>query len=238
MKFLINPRQDIVTYFAFEKEAKICNRWMVIERCFFKNHPKLKKIKAIKDKEARRAILKNYLDKRYKMHRDLMIKRAKDAERQWGKILDDFFRLSEKLFGKHRWPVGNYRAIVTIWDIFPRFISQKIFQFPYKGRAFKRVEFIIAHEMLHFIFYDYVCSGFPRFKQEKFSYPLWVVSEAFNEAIMQEPEWKRIFPNQGRPYRETSEIRRRIRALRKKNETLDVILDKCLLFAVENYPNP
>ena len=127
---------------------------------------------------------------------------------------------------------------MTIWNIFPRDISKKTFQFPYKGRIFKKVEAIIAHEMLHFLFYDYLFRYFPEYKKSQYSYSVWVLSEAFNEAIMIEPEWRKIFPLQPQPYPETVIVRKKIRELRKNKKTVKEILEELLPFVIQKYTRP
>ncbi|MCD6178000.1 hypothetical protein J7K03_01915 [bacterium] len=49
--------------------------------------------------------------------------------------------------------------------------------------------------MLHFLFYSYLFKHFPKYKKSRYSYAVWVFSEAFNEAVMKEKEWRKIFPS-------------------------------------------
>ncbi|MCK4520729.1 hypothetical protein KAT95_02565 [Candidatus Parcubacteria bacterium] len=238
VKFLIEPEEDISVYFAFEKEAKIFDRWSIMEDYFFKKHLKIKSLKRMKNKKAKKKFLKNYVINCYK-HRNILIKkRVKEAEKRWKKVEQKFFYLTDKLFQKYPWPKSDYRAFVTIWNIFPRDISKKTFQFPYKGRIFKKVEAIIAHEILHFLFYDYLFKYFPKYKKSQYSYSVWALSEAFNEAIMTEPEWRKIFHLQLQPYPETVIVRKKIRELRKNKKTVKEILEKLLPFVIQKYIKP
>ena len=238
VKFLIKPEEDISVYFAFEKEAEMFNRWSLMEDYFFKKHPKTKSLKRIKDKKAKKKFLKNYVIDCYKYRNILIKERVKETETRWKKVEKKFFYLTDKLFQRHPWPNGDYRAFVTIWNIFPRDISKKTFQFPYKGRIFKKVEAIIAHEILHFLFYDYLFKYFPKCKKSQYSYSVWVLSEAFNESIMIEPEWRKIFPLQPQPYPETVIVRKKIRELRKNKKTVKEILEKLLPFVIQKYTRP
>lgn len=238
IKFLIKAEEDISVYFSFEKESKIFNRWSVMEDYFFKKHPRIKSLKRIKNKKTKKKFLKNYVIDYYKFHNVLIEKRVKEAETRWKKVEQKFFYLVDELFQKYPWPKGNYKAFVTIWNIFPRDIPKKTFQFPYKGRSFKKIEAIIAHEMLHFVFYHYLFRYFSKYKQSQYSYSIWVLSEAFNEAIMTEPKWRKIFPLQPQPYPETVIVRKKIRELRKKKKSVKEILEKLLPFVIQEYAKP
>jgi len=235
VKFLVESEKDISIYFVFEKEAEVFNKWSIIEKYFFKKHPKIKSLKRTKEKKAKEKFLKNYVIDHYKFRNILIKERVKETEERWKKVEQKFFSLVNGLFQKHPWPRGNYKAFVTIWSIFPRDIRKKTFQFPYKGEGFKKVEAIIAHEMLHFIFYDYLFRYFPKYKKFQYSYSVWVLSEAFNEAIMTESEWKKIFPLRLPFYQETAIVRKKIRELRKNKKTVKEILEKLLPFVIQKY---
>jgi hypothetical protein len=239
LKFLIKPEEDIVVYFAFEKESKIFeSSFKILENYFFKKHPRIKILKQIQSKKKRKKFLENYVAEYYKSHKEWIRKKVQEIQRKWEKTQKQFFSLTDKLFQNHFWPKGNYQGFVTIWGIFPRDIKRKIFQFPYKGEVFKRVEVIIAHEMLHFLFYDYLYKHFPQYKACKFAYPVWILSEAFNEAVMEESQWQKIFPKQSQFYKETILTRKKIKELRKKEKPLKEILEKLLSFVIQKYKKP
>ncbi|MCK4453871.1 hypothetical protein KAU51_00795 [Candidatus Parcubacteria bacterium] len=238
VKFLVRSAEDISVYFAFEKEAKIFNRWSTMEDYFFKKHPKIKSLKQTQDRKTKKEFIERYVKDYYKSHKELIGKRMKEAETRWKKVEQKFFYLADKLFQKYPWPKGDYRAFVTIWNIFPRDISKKTFQLPYKGRIFKKVEAIIVHEMLHFLFYDYLFKYFPKYKKSQYSYAVWVLSEAFNEVIMAEPKWRKIFSLQLQPYPETVIVRKKIRELRKNKKTVKEILEELLPFVIQKYTRP
>jgi len=236
LKFLIKPEEDVSIYFRFEREAKAFkNSSKMIENCFFNKHPKIKILKQIKDKKKKREFLERYVKDYYKSHKKEIKNGVKKAGRKWKKVKKNFFSLTDKLFQNYSWPEGKYLGFVTIWGIFPRNIKEKTFQFPYKGKVSEKVEVIIAHEMLHFLFYDYLYKYFPQYKKQKFAYPLWIISEAFNESIMGEPEWQKIFLRQVRPYQETTLVRKKIKTLRKKEKSPKEILEKFLPPVVQKY---
>lgn len=234
LKFLIRPEEDVLVYFAFEKEAKMFKEsFEIIESCFFKKHPKIKVLKQIQDRKKKRIFLEQYVTEYYQTHQNWIIKGVQKAETSWNKIQNKFFSLTDELFKNHPWPKDGYQAFVTIWGIFPRDIKRKTFQFPYRGKYLKGVEGIIAHEMLHFLFYDYLYKHFPQYKNPKLAYSLWILSEAFNEAIMKESKWRKTFPLQGRPYQETVLVRKEIRNLRRKKKSPKEILEQLIPFVVQ-----
>lgn len=58
----------------------------------------------------------------------------------------------------------------------------------------KGILFTIFHEMLHFIFYDYCLTKYPRaFKNQDTEYGrFWEIAEMFNAAIQQTPTFKKL----------------------------------------------
>jgi len=74
--------------------------------------------------------------------------------KRWDEIQDRFFKETGNVFKGWPWPKGKYIGYVSIFDCNPRNPSNKTFQM-WVGK--KDDDFLggIAHELLHFMFYNY-----------------------------------------------------------------------------------
>lgn len=190
-KFKISVKKDIQTLLAFTKDAEFDGgenlNWAI-----FKLYPNLKtyfkenKIMDIKS-------LEKFIKSKYQKENKAIEKNLKIYKNNWQQIEKVFFKLTDELFEASYWPKGKYIAYSTIWGMFPRFLEDKTFQVPHKYRNKKYVNVVIAHELLHFIFYSYFFSKYPKYKDDKYNFLVWNLSEIFNEIIQNSPKWLKIF---------------------------------------------
>ena len=90
--------------------------------------------------------------------------------------------------------------------MYPRYLKDKTFQFPYRHKKKNFIPVVIAHEMLHFIFYDYIHKKFPKYKSYKYDFFIWHVSEIFNEIVQNSPKWFKVFKAKSMGYPEHKRI--------------------------------
>ncbi len=65
----------------------------------------------------------------------------------------------------------------------------------------------MAHEMLHFMFYDYFYKRFPKYlDQERYSFFNWHVSEIFNSIVQNSKAWAGFFGAKSMTYPEHKRI--------------------------------
>ncbi|HUT22446.1 MAG TPA: hypothetical protein VMX18_03535 [Candidatus Bipolaricaulota bacterium] len=169
------------------------------EKGILNSHPELKKKGRISP-----CVLKSYTASYYKTHLKDILKAKVASEKAWDRKSDEFFCFAEEYFNCHPFPKGVYKCYLSIWNCNPRDIKNKIFQAYYK-----RVGIIetIIHEMLHFIFYDYVFARFPAFTGKKNENILWAVSEIINIHIMNSSKCKEKFNiGKQKPYPEHEKI--------------------------------
>ncbi|MBU4480075.1 hypothetical protein KKG48_01355 [Patescibacteria group bacterium] len=189
VKFQISVKKDIDTLLAFTKDANFDGgenlNWAI-----FRKYPELKKYynnnKITNQKE-----LEKFIKEKYKKEKEMIEKNLEVYEKNWRKIENKFFDLSGEFFDEKYWTKGKYTAFPTIWGMFPRFLGDKTFQVPYKYRKKKYVNVVIAHEMLHFAFYEYISNKYPKYKTDSFL--IWNTSEIFNEVVQNSPKWLKIF---------------------------------------------
>jgi len=199
VKFKIDQEFDVWKINEFLHREK---RGDSFKKRIYAMHPDLKKSDNIKDYVAR-------------VYRDNLSKfktTQKQIQNDWNKISQGFFEYQNKIFKNLPWPKGEYTGFLSISQPYPRFLDSATFQVD----AFspKRSMAITAHELGHFIFFEYVRNRYtPKSKKlnesklnkalyNKLKTPLWELSEVHVVILMQSPEFQKIIRNQSLPYPE------------------------------------
>jgi hypothetical protein len=211
VKFKIDIRKDVKTLKAFVNESGF-DDGRNLEWALFKKHPALRNfIKGGNDIDY--DFLGRYIATVYEANKKTISANFERYEADWRKQEKRFFAFVRELFPNTRWPKGKYIAYATIWGMFPRFLEDKTFQIPIKYRSRRYVSVIIAHEMLHFMFYEHIRRNYPQYKDPEHSFLVWHISEIFNSVIQDSPSWLAVFKKKTMPYPEHKRI---IAALRKR----------------------
>lgn len=191
VKFKISVQKDIDTLLAFTRDANFDSgenlNWAI-----FRKYPKLKKFYE-ENKITNQKELKEFIKNKYTKEKEVIEKSLEAYKKNWDKTEKSFFELTDELFDEKYWTKGKYIAFPTVWGMFPRFLEDKTFQVPYKYRKKKYVNVVIAHEMLHFAFYEYIFGKYPKYKADKYNFLIWNTSEIFNEIIQNSPKWLKVF---------------------------------------------
>lgn len=159
---------------------------------------------------------------------------VENAVKQWAKIKGDYFDLVDRIFKGHPWQVGEYTGYASIYRMFPRNLEKKFFYFPYSKND-PEVVSVIGHEMLHFIFFDYIEKYYRLGEKDviegKDPRYIWRFSEAFNTVIENWAPYMKIFNNKQtyKPYSECEEIYMAMSKQWAKKKDVKVLLDKFLL---------
>jgi len=191
IKFKISVKKDIETLKAFTQDAQF-DGGENLRGAIFGKYPKLKeyfKENKIQDLKS----LSDFIKIKYKKEEDVVKKNLEIYKKNWKEIEKDFFNLANELFDSRYWPKGKYISYPTIWGMFSRFLEDKTFQVPYKYGKKKYVNVVIAHEMLHFIFYEYFNKKYPKYSSDKYDFVVWNTSEIFNEIVQNSPKWVKVF---------------------------------------------
>lgn len=140
-----------------------------------------------------------YVHEFYQKHKEDLDKVTEDINKEWTNYAPQFYTEAGKIFKDLSWPEGEYVGYLSISAPFPRFLDSKTFCVPYTSTN-KAIR-VAAHEMLHFIFYDYVRKRYlPDMEntiqkemeeklEGKFTIPLWELSEIFNIMVLSGNEW-------------------------------------------------
>jgi len=179
-------------------------------------HPKIKKL------------IFDYIDNFYKKNKEELEKTTDDFEKQWRLNEIKFFETTSKIFKNHPWPKGKYIGYVSIFDCNPRFLENKTFQVFYKHKM--GPVYVTAHELLHFIFYDYVMKKRKNLNQKLNEEKLWRISEIVNEILFALPPLKDVINVKKKieGYPEFKNSVKRIKNKIKKVKDIDQLIDLSL----------
>lgn len=156
-----------------------------------KIHPQLKSVKSLKNITQREKAIRVYLDSYYRIHGTAMLRKIERVQNVWRKQEQKYVAITEDFFGGFRFPRGKYIAYASIINCNPRFLESKTFQFFYKKPTADAI-YTITHELLHFIFFDFVEKKLKKETKHLSEDQLWDLSEIFNVVVLKSPRYRRI----------------------------------------------
>lgn len=156
-----------------------------------KTHPQLKPVKSLKDITQREKAIKVYFDNYYKIHKEEISRKLKLVRDAWYEQEQKYIAATEDFFSGFRFPKGKYVACLSIINCNPRFLESKTFQFFYKKPVADAV-YAIAHELLHFIFFDFIKKKLKKETKYLSEDQLWDLSEIFNVIVLKSPRYRHI----------------------------------------------
>lgn len=177
-------------------------------------------------------ILNAFLDEYYLEQHEYLQDSVKNTQVKWQKVEKIFYKKVGRLFHNWPWPKGNYRAYVSIGRMFPRFINDKIFAFPLKTYKPGRENIdlrVIAHEMLHFLEYDYLQKKFGLQPSECASNDntFWQFTENLNVLIENSMFWREFSSGiKSRPYPDCKKLYVKMKKIWDKNHNIDNLVKK------------
>ena len=163
--------------------------------------------------DKRRGIIERFTEEYYSKNQTGINKALKKMEKDWTLAENNFFREVESVFGKVRWPKGKYVSYLSVFDINPRFLEDKTFQVFY--RHILGSNYVIAHEMLHFIFFSYFENQEPELSKSLDEHTIWLLSEWFNDIVLDLPEFEGIGSGMMPGYPEVKDFSKRFGIINK-----------------------
>ncbi|MFA4872182.1 MAG: hypothetical protein WC610_03975 [Patescibacteria group bacterium] len=191
--------------------------------------PELKFLFKDEFKNSRQKILSAYVDNYYEVYKKKIKEDLNKAKKNWAGVEKYFYKEVDKIFHKYPWPKGNYHAHISIWNMFPRFIKSKIFMFPSNPERYKNKKFtllVIAHEMLHFITYNYLQNKYklkPSESGDKDS-KFWQFTENLNVLIESGKNWRVFTEGTSKPYLECQKLYTRMKRIWETNNDIDNLI--------------
>ena len=157
----------------------------------FSEHPLLRETLKVEGK-ARKKIVDDYVHRYYQDHKVELKNSLTSLQTEWEKVEPEFFDITNKLFNGYQWPSGDYKGFPSIFNCNPRWLETKSFQV-YRNNVVG-TSYSVAHEMLHFIFYDYLEKNDPDYIEQIGNEKLWSLSEVFDKLAFEQPEYKKFKP--------------------------------------------
>lgn len=185
------------------------------------SNPKLEEARELYD-GAKNLFLKNYVDQLYVDKESSLIEVREKTQKSWDLIENVFLENIQNLFNGHSWPDGAYVGFISLFNCNPRFLDEKTFQVYYDHP--EGLVYVSAHEMLHFMFYDYLEKNLDLSKNISESV-IWDLSEIFNVVVLERPEFVKITGNPyPRPYEKHENQISKFRKLMERSKNIDDII--------------
>ncbi|OGF27099.1 hypothetical protein A2303_03310 [Candidatus Falkowbacteria bacterium RIFOXYB2_FULL_47_14] len=196
-------------------------------------HPDLARLLGETDRDKIRREVFAYVEKAYEADSDKIERGFREAVDGWAGVEDYFYEKADEIFKGYPWPKGDYTGYGSIWNIYPREIEEKEFTFPLETRAFPKwapidAKSTIAHEMLHFITYDYLEKKHGLTPSECYDEDniFWQFTENLNCLIENDRMWE---PLKGKlpvpPKEECRELYGRMKEVWDKNRDIDDLVE-------------
>lgn len=176
----------------------------------FRRHPKLKAaLKYAKGKKKRTNIIRKYVKKIWNDKIDELENHRKIFQKEWNKINNKYMSaLSEIL--EIEWPSNrrSITALISINSICPRILKTWTFSVWGFESDKRQMYEVVAHEVLHFLYFKKWKEVFPHSKERTFDTPYleWHLSEILAPVILNNPKIQRIIKKKPLEYPEHRKI--------------------------------
>ncbi len=228
LRFKIEPQKDLTALYAFIAESSYDNGRNLAWACF-KKYPILKKYKRGAGMKINHSEASNFINNFYKLKLKIFTENAKKYQSNWQKVAPKYFLLVDKLFFARPWPKGKYFVYLTIWGLYPKYLEDKTFLIPYQHKNKNFINLVIAHELLHFMFFDYFFKKYKKYRSHKYDFFVWHVSEIFNSLILNSKDWQKIFKLKNLDYPEHKKIISRVKKrISGKKLSIDLLIAEIL----------
>ncbi len=231
IKFIIDYKKDAKNAFDFLSWNK--TEPYYLEK-FLPEHLHFILDKNFTQKEKKK-IIRAYTKKFFIDNKKELLSHTIQVKKSWLKKSRQYYKLMDKVFKNHKWPSSNYRAVASIYNMFPRYIEEKIFFFPADRSQPEFVNKVIAHEMTHFIYFDYLKKKYKLSEDSKIKGKpddyVWLISEIFNYVLEEWQPYNKLFKNEKnrKPYFGNEKLIKQIKHDWQKNQDIDYLIKKWLI---------
>ncbi|MFA6982203.1 MAG: hypothetical protein WC243_04255 [Patescibacteria group bacterium] len=162
----------------------------------------------------------SYVDAFYIENEEKIKRSLSKAQQDWDIIRGDYFLEVNNLFGISSLTSDKYTGYLSIFNFNPRFLDTKTFQFYYKHP--EGTNYCIAHESMHFMFYDYI-KKFGFTDEDK----VWELSEIFNVIVLALPQFEELTKNPDpEPHNEHRNMIGKFKKLHEEASDLDSFITR------------
>lgn len=223
VRFQLNKKLDkeMCLEFLDLKEAGVDFGAGIIEL-----YPELESVQEA-TKSKKQGIIDDFVDIYYLKQLTELKERVRDFKKTWRLVEKKFYQEVEQIFDGYPWPKGKYICYLSIFNCNPRFLEDKTFQVFYRYQD--GISSVVAHEMLHFMFYDYIAHKFLKQYAKESKEKIWEISEVFNSLILTLPPFGEIVgPSEILLYPEHAELLLEFKNLWKHSKNIDDFLTQVL----------
>lgn len=221
LQFKLNKTLDKKMCLAF---FKIKAGGVDFGRSIITLHPTLKKASRLNIEE-KRSFISEYVDSFYLKYGSVLNTCLRKFSAEWQGVEEQFYFEVNKIFKGYLWPKGLYICYLSIFSSGPRFLENKTFQVYYRHSY--GVKYFAFHEMLHFIFYDYIERKFAKKIKNLNSQNIWVLSEVFNNIILSGPEFIKLTGKEPFFYPDHIDLTKKLMVIWNTCSDIDVFLKHC-----------
>ncbi|MDP3997790.1 MAG: hypothetical protein U1C49_01590 [Candidatus Andersenbacteria bacterium] len=186
-KFDQSLDQDVAWMFYNNQEFGGTHFWS--ERALV-YHPVLQNMDRVKGPKK---FLNQYIADFYSSHANELKLLGDDIVEGFQQVQDSYFSLVDKIFKGYPWPRKEFTGCFSIFDFCPRFLDWGGFQVSLFDKKEHQL-YVIFHEMVHFIFYDYAQINFPDTlgQMDTDEGKFWDLAEVFNVVVQSLDDFKRL----------------------------------------------
>lgn len=184
-------------------------------------HPELEGITK-KSRPKQKKMIDKHFNFFYTKHKKYLNDKVKDYQFNWNSVEKDFFSEVKKIFPNQIKKNIKYVGYLSIIDCNPRFLNNNSFQVFYFHT--QGVKYVTAHEILHFIFYQYALSNFSKlFKNlDTENGIFWDLAEMFNIVILSRPQFVKLHGQKNlKPYPQHNKYLNPLKKIWAKERNID-----------------
>ncbi len=170
---------------------------------------------------------------RYEMDEKKIVKTLFFAENKWCEIEPLFYDLVGKIFKKDFSFDKIIKVYVSVLPFFVRNLDEGRVSIPYNTSNENEPVFVLAHELLHVIFYSYIHDNYEELRESLSSKKVWDFSEAINVVIQGQVEWVNIFKIEPSFYPEHEALYLALNKKWEKDKDIDSLIRDFLVNVAE-----
>lgn len=206
IKFILSPEYDKRKIFCFVSPKK--GDWDWSEK-IFAFHPELKKrLKNISEAERKKEI-ERYIEEllKEKSYAKILEKKKEKIEEEWKKIHEKFIGALFEILNLKETKINKITCSISLNPICPRELDENFFSVFY-GYDMKTIKVIIAHEIIHFYYFEKWRQTFEDFNPKNFEGPhlIWHLSEILAPIIIANSKIQKLLNELDKGYPEHGKI--------------------------------
>ena len=214
--FVISPERDFEGYLKLAKQFPKS----VLNSELKKIYPEL-----IQDEDV--DSVKKLLFSQFDAQKEFIEKHTAGVEKLWLNIEETFSNLSHDAhpqFHLHK----QHVAYPTLLSHFIRDLDKGALSFPIHKPP-KHGVFVICHELLHFLFFDYLTAHYPELRKKEAENLVWAFSEVLNVLIQEQEQWVALTGITPSYYPQQKELYDLMRPYWLKEKNIDLLIHEFLI---------